>query len=158
MVQGPWLPASVGLSGDPFAEQRVHNDVLLSLLEQQILLHQSGQRRLDAGGASQPVTRAHVRRQQLPPALQNYRTKDRALRQGQPLPDRFEYRRYNPGSCLEIVERQSPRVDGHADNGVDAFGVEVVDFLTRGNAAGRGDAPPSGPSDGENHVHIRAAH
>src|SRR5688500_15046838 len=98
---GRWRPrrerivtpkALVRLPGDPFAEQRIDDHVLLPLLEQQVLLHEGRQRRLNARRAAKAVPRADVGRQKLAAALKNDGANDRALRKRQSLPDRLEQR------------------------------------------------------------------
>src|SRR5215831_17682012 len=59
------------------------------------------------------------------------------------------------GSGLKV---QRARVDRHADDGVDAERVEVVDFLAGSNAAGCGHAARGRSSYGGNRFEAGAAH
>src|SRR5262245_1110042 len=55
-------------------------------------------------------------------------------------------------------EVQRSRVDGHADDGVDAEGVEVVDLILCGDPAGGRHAARRGAPDFEDRLHVGAAH
>src|SRR3954466_12979778 len=66
---------------DPFAQQRVDDDVPWPFLEEHVLLRQRSQRRLDTGGAAQPMARSRIGRVQLTTILEDDRAKRRTLLQ-----------------------------------------------------------------------------
>src|SRR5687767_7727267 len=82
-------PPSERSPRDPLAQQRVDDDVLAAFLEDQVLLEESGKRRLDARRPAEAVACANVSGEQALSVLQHDRAKHRALGQRQPLPDRL---------------------------------------------------------------------
>ena len=56
------------------------------------------------------------------------------------------------------IEPQLARVNGHADDGVDAGGIELIDLLPRGDAARGRDAPRGRLPDGHDRLHVSATH
>src|SRR6185503_17572757 len=76
---------------NPFPQQRIHDDVAISLACDDIITHKGSQGGLNRGGSAEAMACPRVARQQLAPLLEDHGAKHRTLREGAALPEALEH-------------------------------------------------------------------
>src|SRR5689334_2803185 len=104
---------SVSPASDPFAEERVDDDVAAALTSQHVVSHERRERGLYAGRPAQAVPRADVGAEQLLALFEHHRPKRAALRHREPLPHRLEDRmvlvQQPPQRRVQVFQANPPR-------------------------------------------------